>query len=88
MSIALTEEHQELARVARSFLDARRTRAESRARLEAQSDQLPAFWKEMSRSGRASATFAACVHRPVARRHSFVVGLKRLPMRYRIKPAA
>jgi alkylation response protein AidB-like acyl-CoA dehydrogenase len=51
MSIALTEEHQELARIARSFLDARGARAESRARLEAPSDQLPVCWKEMAELG-------------------------------------
>ncbi len=51
MSIALTEEHQELARVARSFLEARDARAASRALLEAPSDRLPDFWKEMSDLG-------------------------------------
>jgi alkylation response protein AidB-like acyl-CoA dehydrogenase len=51
MSIALTEEHRELARVARSFLAARGARAESRARLEAPSDRLPGFWKEMAELG-------------------------------------
>jgi alkylation response protein AidB-like acyl-CoA dehydrogenase len=51
MSIALTEEHQELARVARSFLEAHQARAEARALLEAPSDRLPAFWKEMAELG-------------------------------------
>jgi alkylation response protein AidB-like acyl-CoA dehydrogenase len=51
MSIALTEEHQELARVARSFLEAHAARAVSRALLEAPSDRLPAFWKEMAELG-------------------------------------
>jgi len=51
MSIALTEEHRELARVARSFLDARGARAESRARLEAPSESLPGFWKDMAALG-------------------------------------
>jgi alkylation response protein AidB-like acyl-CoA dehydrogenase len=51
MSTALTEEHQELARVARSFLEAHQARAEARARLEAPSDRLPAFWKEMAELG-------------------------------------
>ncbi len=51
MSIALTEEHQELARVARSFLDARGARAEARAALEAPADRLPGFWKEMAELG-------------------------------------
>jgi len=51
MSIALTEEHQELARVARSFLEAHGARAESRALLEAPSDRLPGFWKDMAELG-------------------------------------
>ena len=51
MSIALTEEHQELARVVRSFLEAHAARADSRARLEAPSDRLPGFWKEMAQLG-------------------------------------
>jgi alkylation response protein AidB-like acyl-CoA dehydrogenase len=51
MSIALTEEHQELARVARSFLEAHGARAESRALLEAPSDRLPRFWKDMAELG-------------------------------------
>ena len=51
MSIALTEEHRELARVARSFLDARRTRADSWARLDAPRESMPGFWKEMAALG-------------------------------------
>ncbi len=51
MSIALTEEHQELSRVAHSFLDAHEARAEARAQLEAQGDRLPSFWKEMAELG-------------------------------------
>jgi alkylation response protein AidB-like acyl-CoA dehydrogenase len=51
MSIALTEEHQELVRVARSFLEAHEARAAARAQLEAPSDRLPAFWKEMAELG-------------------------------------
>jgi alkylation response protein AidB-like acyl-CoA dehydrogenase len=51
MSIALTEEHRELARVARSFLDARGARAESRVRLGEPSDRLPGFWKEVAELG-------------------------------------
>jgi hypothetical protein len=51
MSIALTEEHQELARVARAFLDSNEARAESRALLEAPSDRLPSFWKDMAELG-------------------------------------
>ena len=51
MSIALTEEHQELARVARSFLEAHAARAEARELLDAPSDRLPSFWKEMAELG-------------------------------------
>ncbi len=51
MSIALTEEHQELARVARAFLESSGAREESRALLEAPSDRLPSFWKEMAELG-------------------------------------
>ncbi len=51
MSIALTEEHQELARVARAFLDSHGARGESRALLEAPSDRLPNSWKEMAELG-------------------------------------
>jgi alkylation response protein AidB-like acyl-CoA dehydrogenase len=51
MSIALTEQHQELARVARAFLESSRAREESRALLEAPEDRLPSFWKEMAELG-------------------------------------
>ena len=51
MSIALSEEHQELARVARAFLDANEARSHSRALLEAPSEPLPSFWKEMADLG-------------------------------------
>jgi alkylation response protein AidB-like acyl-CoA dehydrogenase len=51
MSIALIEEHQELARVARSFLESHDARAESRALLEEPSERLPGFWKEMAELG-------------------------------------
>ena len=51
MSIALSDEHQELARVARSFLTEHDARAASRAMLEAPEDRLPAFWKEMAELG-------------------------------------
>jgi alkylation response protein AidB-like acyl-CoA dehydrogenase len=51
MSIALTEEHQELARVVRAFLESHGARGESRALLEAPSDRLPSFWKEMAELG-------------------------------------
>ncbi len=48
MSIALSEEHQELARMARAFLDSHEARAESRALLEEPGDRLASFWKEMA----------------------------------------
>ena len=51
MSIALAEEHQELARVARALLDAKQARREARALLEAPDDRLPSFWKEMAELG-------------------------------------
>jgi len=51
MSIALSEEHQELARVARAFLDAHDARAASRALLEEPTERLPHFWKEMAELG-------------------------------------
>ena len=43
MSIAITEEHQELARVARAFLADSGARAATRARLEAPEESLPPF---------------------------------------------
>lgn len=51
MSIALSEEHQELARVARAFLVSHDVRSESRALLEAPLEGLPSFWKEMAELG-------------------------------------
>ncbi len=51
MSIALSEEHRELARVVRAFLDTHGARAESRALLEEPSERLPRFWKEMAELG-------------------------------------
>jgi alkylation response protein AidB-like acyl-CoA dehydrogenase len=51
MSIALSEEHRELARVARAFLDSHEARADSRALLEEPSARLPSFWKEMAELG-------------------------------------
>ncbi len=51
MSIALSEEHQELARVARAFLESHDARAASRALLEEPNERLPHFWKEMAELG-------------------------------------
>ena len=51
MSIAITEEHLELSRVARSFLESNEARAENRAQLEAEQEQKPSFWKDMAELG-------------------------------------
>ena len=47
MAIAITEEHQEFARVARAFLSDKNVIAQSRALLDAPEETLPAFWKEL-----------------------------------------
>ena len=47
MAIAITDEHRELARVARSFLEANQARAATRALLDAPEENLPAFWKDL-----------------------------------------
>jgi len=51
MSIAISEEHRELARVARAFLRSHDARGESRALLDAATEHLPSFWKEMAELG-------------------------------------
>ncbi|MEE8313582.1 MAG: acyl-CoA dehydrogenase [Myxococcota bacterium] len=51
MAIAITDEHQELARVARSFLEANQARAATRALLDASEENLPAFWKDLAALG-------------------------------------
>jgi alkylation response protein AidB-like acyl-CoA dehydrogenase len=51
VSIALSEEHRELARVARAFLNSQDARAESRSLLEEPNERLPHFWKEMAELG-------------------------------------
>ena len=51
MAIAITEEHQELARVARTFLADQRARAVARALLEATTEELPRFWKQLCELG-------------------------------------
>jgi hypothetical protein len=51
MSIALSEEHRELARVARAFLQQHDARAEGRSSLEEQADRVPSFWPEMAELG-------------------------------------
>lgn len=51
MTIAITEEHQEMARVAQGFLQGKNVRAASREMLEAPADKLPAFWQELCELG-------------------------------------
>ncbi len=51
MSIAISDEHQELGRVARSFLTSHDARSASRAMLEAADDRVPDFWKAMAELG-------------------------------------
>ena len=51
MAIAITEEHLELARVARAFLTDNGARAAARALLEAPEEVLPAFWKQLCELG-------------------------------------
>ncbi len=47
MPIAITDEHQELARTATAFLERAGARAAARELLEAPDEQLPAFWDEL-----------------------------------------
>lgn len=51
MTIAITEEHKEIARVAQGFLQGRNVRAAAREMLEAPSDKLPEFWQELCELG-------------------------------------
>ncbi len=51
MSIAITDEHRELAKTVSDFLAARGARAAARDLLTAESDQLPAFWSELGELG-------------------------------------
>jgi alkylation response protein AidB-like acyl-CoA dehydrogenase len=51
MSIAITEDHRALAQTAADVLVKHQARAAARARLEANDDQLPAFWTEISKLG-------------------------------------
>jgi alkylation response protein AidB-like acyl-CoA dehydrogenase len=51
MSIAITEEHRELAETVADFLTARGARAANRALLEAKGEELPAFWRELGELG-------------------------------------
>jgi alkylation response protein AidB-like acyl-CoA dehydrogenase len=47
LGIAISEEHQELSRVATAFLEAQQARAAARALLDAREEALPDFWKEL-----------------------------------------
>ena len=51
MAIAISEEHQELARVARSFLQDNEARQGTRELLDAPEETLPTFWKSMAELG-------------------------------------
>jgi hypothetical protein len=51
LSIAITEEHQELARVARAFLQDKQALRAARALLDTPEEKLCDFWKEMAELG-------------------------------------
>jgi len=51
MAIAISEEHRELARTTRAFLESHDARAANRALLEADEAPLPAFWKQFADLG-------------------------------------
>ncbi|BBX21726.1 acyl-CoA dehydrogenase FadE22 [Mycolicibacter terrae] len=51
MGIAITEDHRELAGVARSFLQARGARPAARALLDAEDERRPSFWAELAGLG-------------------------------------
>jgi alkylation response protein AidB-like acyl-CoA dehydrogenase len=51
MSIAITDEHRALAQTVSGFLRARGARGAARGLLEAESEQLPGFWGELSELG-------------------------------------
>jgi alkylation response protein AidB-like acyl-CoA dehydrogenase len=51
MAIAIKDEHQELARVARAFLTDNGARAAARSMLEASEEKLPSFWKQLCELG-------------------------------------
>ncbi|MGE0881218.1 MAG: acyl-CoA dehydrogenase [Acidimicrobiia bacterium] len=51
MAIAISDEHRELERVARAFLDERGALAAARALLDAPTDALPTFWSELAGLG-------------------------------------
>src|SRR5262250_2035480 len=51
MSIAITEEHRALAQTVSDFLAKNGARAAARALLDAQSEELPSFWRELGALG-------------------------------------
>lgn len=51
MGIALTDDHRELAGVVRDFLTSHDARGANRALLEAPTEELPAFWPQLSELG-------------------------------------
>jgi alkylation response protein AidB-like acyl-CoA dehydrogenase len=51
MSIAITEEHRALAKTVSDFLAKNGARTAARARLEAESEELPSFWRELGALG-------------------------------------
>src|SRR5215470_18226561 len=51
MSIAITDEHRALAQTVRGFLTKNNARAAARALLEADREELPAFWRELGNLG-------------------------------------
>ena len=51
MTIAISDDHLELAGVATAFLERTGARAEARALLDAPEESLPAAWKEMADLG-------------------------------------
>ncbi|OBH43436.1 acyl-CoA dehydrogenase [Mycobacterium mantenii] len=51
MGIAITEDHRELAGVARSFLEARKARDAARTLLDAKDEAQPSFWSELAGLG-------------------------------------
>src|ERR1700756_3818981 len=51
MSIAITDDHRALAETASAFLGKHGARGAARALLEAESDPLPAFWRDLNDLG-------------------------------------
>ena len=51
MGIALTDDHRELAEVARGFLTSQKARAAARSLLDAPEEGLPPFWRALAELG-------------------------------------